>query len=82
MKYYQVITISNEPGVYDEEVNYEGYDLEEAREVLDYERNCCRDKQYKHELRECWLPRPADFMSEEELCDALSTYAVLENFDD
>lgn len=75
--YYQVIKTSTDPRDYDEGVLYEGYDLEEARKTLHSAKSACRDKSYKHELRECYLPKPADFMSEEALNDALSTYSLL-----
>lgn len=74
--YYQVIEIN--AGGWDEEPLYEGYSLEEARKVLHNERSMNKDKTHKYELRESWLPKPADFMSEDALCDALSTYCVIE----
>lgn len=76
IKYYQVVETN--AGGWDEGVHYEGYNIEKARKVLHNERSKNTDKKRKFELRESWLPKPADFMDEDELCDALSTYCVLE----
>lgn len=78
MKFYQTVTTCNDGS--DEWVYYEGYNLADALARRDYEKRCCKDKNYSTEVREYDLPEGKKYedLDENEKCDVLFAYNIIE----
>ena len=81
MKYYQAVTVTSEPRCYDEEILYQGYDLEEAKKACESDNDHhkrCRSKWYKAEIRVFDLDKPFEEMTMYEQDGALSAWNYYE----
>ena len=79
MKFYQTITTTNRSN--DEFVEYQGYDLEKAIQVRDYEnghRLASEKDNYHCEIRVYDIEKPFEDMDDDKQCATLSEYNIYE----
>ena len=81
MKYYQTVTVTSKPRCWNEEVLYQGYDLEAAKKACEADNDHhkrCRSKWYKTEIRVFELEKPLEEMTIFEQDRALSAWDYYE----
>ncbi len=77
--YYMTVTTCSRPNVFDEWVQYEGYDKDEAIKMRDYRNLHECDKEFHTETRVHKLldDRLYEDLSDDEQCAVLSCYDIL-----